>query len=71
MKLSLIKKRLDEIKIGDLVYYSGFEIKRYCIVKKIEDNKVWGYWNNTILLAKKGGNGMTWAELHRCFNEIE
>jgi hypothetical protein len=44
-----------QLKVGDLVSYSYNETPNdreiYCIIKRIEDGKIWGVWHDTKELA--------------------
>ncbi|NIL77155.1 hypothetical protein [Rhodococcus sp. B10] len=48
----------ETIKVGDLVYYNGFDGKRYwCVVYSIEgdgkDRRIWGNWRNSVSAARR------------------
>jgi len=40
-----------EFKIGDLITYK-YPSKSYCIIVKIDRNKIWGFWADSIKRAK-------------------
>jgi len=51
MKLSKIFKKMDKIKIGDIIFDETTTESnefRYCKVSKIDINYFWGYWYKTL-----------------------
>ena len=55
MKLSLINKRIKQIKIGDIVYDKSTNNDcnfRYCKISRIDEH-IWGYWYKTLEDVKR------------------
>lgn len=49
-----IGEKMTNFYKGQIVYYRNNEKERvFCVIRKIEENRIWGYWKKSLEYAKQ------------------